>query len=268
MAGIAEVHLTPVDAFLRSLAVASERVLLLDYDGTLAPFRKERAEAVPYPGIPQLLDEIAEKAKTAIVIISGRPVREIASLLGVNRPVEIWGSHGMEHLSPHGEYQLHQLSERTVHDLNEAALQLAEAGLQGRVESKPGAVAVHWRGLDPQDVQRVHATALPIMSPIAFRSGLLLSSFDGGIELRVRNPNKGDVIQTILKKKPGACIAFLGDDITDEDAFRALATDGLTVLVRDEYRSTAAQAWICPPEELTTFLRNWLRACGGRYEQE
>ena len=57
-------------------------------------------------------------------------------------------------------------------------------------------------------------------------------------------------------------MAYLGDDRTDEDAFRALRGRGLSVLVRAEPRETAADAWIRPPEELIEFLRTWRREAG------
>ncbi|HVO63503.1 MAG TPA: trehalose-phosphatase [Terriglobales bacterium] len=261
MSGIATIRHNSIDSFLRSLVQAPDKALLLDYDGTLAPFRRERDEATPYPEIPELLDEIAALPGSTVTVVSGRPAHEVASLLGMNQPVEIWGSHGMERLLSTGEYQVHQLSKRTIEDLKEAAAQLSDAGLAKQVESKAGAIAVHWRGLAPAELQRIHIAAWRIMTAVALRAGLLLTSFDGGIELRVRNPNKGDVVQALLKNNPECRIACLGDDMTDEDAFRALASFGLTVLVRDEYRTTSAQAWIRPPDELRKFLRNWLSAC-------
>lgn len=61
-------------------------------------------------------------------------------------------------------------------------------------------------------------------------------------------------------------VAYLGDDQTDEDAFRALeklGEHGLSVLVRTHVRETAADIWIKPPEQLIEFLENWLLASGG-----
>lgn len=58
-------------------------------------------------------------------------------------------------------------------------------------------------------------------------------------------------------------MAYLGDDVTDEDAFHAVKPRGLAVLVRAELRETAADLWIRPPRELVAFLRSWCDACGG-----
>jgi trehalose 6-phosphate phosphatase len=54
-------------------------------------------------------------------------------------------------------------------------------------------------------------------------------------------------------------VAYLGDDVTDEDAFRAVKGRGLAVLVRAEYRRTAADIWIKPPHELKNFIGRWRR---------
>jgi trehalose-6-phosphatase len=52
-------------------------------------------------------------------------------------------------------------------------------------------------------------------------------------------------------------VAYLGDDLTDEDAFRALKGKGLSVLVRKESRTTEADCWLKPPDELLDFLKKW-----------
>ena len=62
---------------------------------------------------------------------------------------------------------------------------------------------------------------------------------------------------------PGTVAAYLGDDLTDEDAFRALPEGALGVLVREELRPTDAGAWVRPPEGLLDFLDRWLAAEAG-----
>jgi trehalose-6-phosphatase len=92
---------------------------------------------------------------------------------------------------------------------------------------------------------------------------LALLAFDGGLELRAPGKNKGDAVNAILAETgPGVPAAYLGDDQTDEDAFRAIKGKGLAILVRPELRPTLADVWLRPPDELGRFLRDWLLACG------
>jgi trehalose-phosphatase len=75
-------------------------VLLLDYDGTLAPFRVERDEAVPYAGVREAVRELLGAAHTRVVVVSGRTVTNLRPLLGVEPPPELWGTHGWERMEP------------------------------------------------------------------------------------------------------------------------------------------------------------------------
>jgi trehalose-phosphatase len=89
---------------------------------------------------------------------------------------------------------------------------------------------------------------------------LLWHEFDGGIELRAAGCDKGQVVRQVLAELdagPAGCVAYLGDDHTDEDAFRALQGRGLRVLVRPKWRTTAADLWLRPPEGLREFLARW-----------
>jgi len=85
--------------------------------------------------------------------------------------------------------------------------------------------------------------------------------FDGGIELMVPGRDKGYAVEVVLSELGDqAAAAYLGDDLADESAFRALRGRGLGVLVRPEFRHTAADAWLQPPAELLAFLERW-HAC-------
>jgi len=248
--------------FLRRLETANRRVLMLDYDGTLAPFRIKPKQASPYPGVVELLDELVAQEGTRVVIVSGRRAAEVSSLLSLDRQPEIWGAHGWERLSPDGgAYQ--QEPEAAVRE----ALTLAEAGVVdlrrtgARLEHKPASVAVHWRGLPVPTVAKVREELTSMWGPIADEGVLELLPFDGGLELRARGNNKQAAVRAVLAETPpDAVSAYLGDDVTDEDAFRAVKPRGLAVLVRPEYRKTAADVWIRPPHELLAFIERWRRS--------
>jgi trehalose-phosphatase len=253
----------PYALFLDQLRSAAERVLLLDYDGTLAPFSVNRDHAFPYPEVPPLIGQIMALG-TRVILISGRPARELVSLSGIHPHPEIWGSHGMERLSKDGSYEAGALPEQESSGLL-LATQLAEADeLERRLELKPGGVAVHWRDQPEEEVEALRDRVLQLWSPLVEEYPLRLLQFDGGIEIRVSEWSKGTAVETILKEVgAGAAIAYLGDDTTDEDAFCALKGKGLGVLVREEERTTEADLWLKPPEQLVHFLQEWLREIGG-----
>lgn len=252
----------PTD-FFRQLRVGAVRVLLLDYDGTLAPFATERQRAKPYPGIIGLLSRIVGECGTRVVIVSGRPAHDVPQLLRVKFPLEIWGCHGCERLLPDGSYQCEELTAGAQHTVAEALEWLDREGLAGRIEHKPSGLAVHWRGLSAGDANEVRVGAFRALWPLR-RTGMIFAEFDGGLELRASERDKAHVVRTVLRESgPEACVACLGDDATDEDAFRALKGRGLSLLVRSEFRPTSADLWIKPPEELLRFLEHWIEVCGG-----
>jgi trehalose 6-phosphate phosphatase len=250
-AGMKAVDQLAYGPFLDRLTSAPDRVLLLDYDGTLAPFQIDRNLAVPYPEIRPLLDRIRAEG-TRVILISGRAPYDLAVLSGIDPRPEIWGSHGFERLKPDGCYESEALSRQQRAGLAMAAKLLQSEGMESRAEVKPGGVDI---------VGRVRR----LWSPLLAEFGLALLEFDGGLEIRVPGRDKGFAVRTILAESvPDAAVAYLGDDRTDEDAFRALNGKGLTVLVRPEYRPTAAEVWLQPPQELIQFLEEWLCASGGK----
>ncbi len=249
---------SPIADFFRQFDHTMTARLLLDYDGTLAPFQTDRHKAYPYPGIMPILDRIIRSGRTKISIVSGRPVNEIRNLLNSLTDLEIWGAHGLEHLSAAGEYRRTEIDPNTLAILRQAEDWLSQAGLLPTTEMKPGGLAVHWRGLSASEVTEVQSRIQSGWNKFKGVQGIKLLAFDGGIELRAARPDKGDVIRAILKTTDAATpVAFLGDDFTDEDAFRVLNGRGLSVLVRPEYRTTAANAWLRPPQELIDFLELW-----------
>ena len=246
-----------IEAFFRRAALARERLLLLDYDGTLAPFHRRPEDAMPYAGVPEVLGRLARDGRTRVVIVSGRRLVDLRGPLSRIPHAGAWGTHGWEHLTAGGEhieFQPEASARRRLQLAEPAARRLAMLG--ARVERKGASVAIHWRGLREPNRSEVRER---IGSEWRAHAGTLdLLEFDGGLELRARGRTKADAVREALASSaPGCACAYLGDDLTDEDAFAAIAGRGLAVLVRPEWRETAASVWIRPPEELLEFLERW-----------
>ncbi len=254
-----------VEQFMNAVAQSPVSALLLDYDGTIAPFCLNRQQALPYAGMTALLQEIIANGRTRVVIITGRNAHEIVPLLALQPRPEIWGCHGLERLRADGTCEAPRVEEPVLHALAEADRWLRREGLHSRAEFKTGAVALHWRGLDEATAAEIRSQVLLGWLPIAQSTPMELLEFDGGIEMRMPGRDKGDAVRTILDEiGPGVPVAYLGDDSTDERAFHSLGALGLSVLVRPEWRETAAALWIRPPEGLRQFLMRWLQACRER----
>ena len=246
--------------FLSRLSRARSRALLLDYDGTLAPFTCDRAQAYPYPEIRNTLHRIQRETDTRLVIVTGRKASDIPRLLKFT-DIEVWGCHGVERLGANGSNEIARIDARLLSAIETASQLIACEGFRNLAERKTASIAIHWRGREYMS-ENILRRMRHIWSMIPDRADLRFAPFDGGIEIRVAKIDKGDAVRAILRDLgPDVAMAYLGDDITDEDAFGALTRRGLNVLVRERSRPTLADAWIKPPEDLLKFLRGWISAC-------
>lgn len=252
------------------LAAADRSVLMLDYDGTLAPFVRDRMQAIPFAGISERLLRLAAWPRLRLVLISGRPAHELASLLPFRLRVEIWGSHGRERLNPDGGYASVPLRAAQQECLSQLEAILRQRALAHVIERKVGSLAMHTRGLRRDEAHQIEELARSFCCSVAgdspLDSGLEWLPFDGGIELRGSGCTKATAVHSILRdERSSTPAAYLGDDLTDEDAFAALRECSgprlcLSVLVRPEPRPSAAGLWLRPPHELLAFLDSWLAA--------
>lgn len=258
--------LEKLDAFFGTLANGTNPLLLLDYDGTLAPFRLNRFEARPWAGVRELLERIQNQSRTRMAVITGRPAGEIAPLLGLDPALEVWGLHGAERLHPDGRREMEEAAPETQRELDEVRAMLRRDSLGGLFEDKPNAAVMHWRGASPSKARLIEKRTRHLFEPLALMDGLRLQEFESGIELRVGR-DKGGAVEAILSEADAdAPVAFLGDDLTDESGFRALrqaGNRGLSVLVRKERRATDADIWLRPPAEVKGFLGRWVEAVHG-----
>jgi trehalose 6-phosphate phosphatase len=254
--------------FFATFTPGTRPLLLLDYDGTLAPFRVDRSKARPYTGVREAIAKILHQDRTRLVIITGRPAREINPLLRgyppiIDQAIEVWGLHGSERLYADGRRELEQAPPPTQRRLDELREYLRHNNLGGEFEDKPNAAVMHWRGASPRTAKFIEMRTRELFEPISRLEGLMLLEFESGLELRVGR-DKGAAIRTLVSEMPaGTPVAYVGDDITDEAAFLALnqiPAPHLSVLMRPERRDTAADVWLRPPSGVRGFLKKWYKA--------
>jgi trehalose-phosphatase len=262
-----------LDHFFSSFSPSQIPILLLDYDGTLAGFRVNRFEAAPWAGVRPLLSRIQGQGRTRMAVISGRPAAEIAPLLAIEQPVEVWGLHGAERIYPDGRHEMEAAGPAAQQKLDQLRELLRRDSFGGLFEDKPNAAVMHWRGLTAHKAHAVERRTRQLFEPLAELDGLSLLEFEAGVELRVGR-DKGGAVEAILAEASAveansdasvadAPVAYLGDDLTDEAAFRAVnasARPSLSVLMRHHWRDTDANIWLQPPGELKIFLERWLAA--------
>ncbi len=248
-----------LDSFWDKLKTSPENILILDYDGTLSPFTPDRDNALPYKGIRDRLSLLKNSITTEIFIISGRDIKTLKRLLGLKSYPEMWGSHGAERFSTEKGYQL--LAENSViKGLRKIKDWISQNKLDQIAELKPAGCAFHWRGLADKTAQDVKLMVKNYWEPIVSDFGMRLHLFDGGIEIRPNCLDKGTAVNAILSNfTDDVPVAYLGDDLTDEDAFSALGDRGLKILVSEKSRSTSADLQLMPPIELFEFLDNWIQ---------
>ncbi|HZI32073.1 MAG TPA: trehalose-phosphatase, partial [Candidatus Binatia bacterium] len=223
--------------------------VFLDYDGTLSPIVPRPEDAVLDEELRGIIRRLARQCVVAIV--SGRGLADVRERVGLEEIVYA-GSHGFEIAGPDGleEENLEAQAARPALDDAEARIMEKLKAVPGaQLERKKYSVAVHFRNVDEARIQEVDA----IVNEMAQRHASLRRS--GGKKVFELQPNvdwhKGRAVDWLLKTlgldQADVLPLYLGDDLTDEDAFRALRRSGIGIIVRDEPRATAARCALESP---------------------
>ncbi len=236
--------------------------VFLDYDGTLTPIVSRPELAVLSDDMRATLRDLAGVCTVAIV--SGRDRRDVENLVQIDSLVYA-GSHGFDIVGPGGLDMQHQEGARHQPALQAAAeeLELRVGDIEGAlIERKKYAVAAHYRLVADEDLPAIeHAVAeVAVRHPDLRRTG-----GKKVYELRPRIAwDKGKAVMWLLGAlhldAPDVLPFYLGDDETDEDAFRALEKRGIGVLVSEAPGETHAHYLLRDPDEAQVFLRHLIEA--------
>jgi trehalose 6-phosphate synthase len=236
--------------------------ILLDLDGTLIPFAERPEEARPSGAHLHLLNELAGSEGVSVAVVSGR-ARESIEALFVEAP-RLWlvAEHG-GWLRGDGAWQSTIPAEPGALDALAADFEeIAGNYRKAWVERKTWTIGLHYRGVKPRE-----RTAILVQANAAVdartkgRPGYEKVDGAGVLEVRPVAVRKSAAIPWMRAKLgQGARLVALGDDVTDEDMFRALGAGDEGIQVGDEtFRTTWARWRLRGPEE-TVALLGWILA--------
>lgn len=232
-------------------------VVFLDFDGTLTPIVERPELAEISPDMRESVRRLGQYCTLAIV--SGRDLDDVRAKVGIDE-VYYAGSHGFHIAGPDGfgdELQQGRQFLPALDRAEQALLKQLSLIPGAQVERKKFAVAIHFRRVADEQVEAVTAV---VDGVLADSEGLRKTGGKLIFELRPDiDWDKGKALNWLLEKlqldKHNAVPIYVGDDLTDEDAFRELQQHGVGILVRDEIRPTLARYALESVAEVGILLR-------------
>jgi len=230
-------------------------VIFLDYDGTLTPIVERPELAVISEDMRQTVKQLAEKYTVAIV--SGRMREDVQNLLGIEN-IFYAGSHGFDIAGPGFSMVQHE-AEKTIHIVDKVIVHLKkELGtIDGVIiEEKKFSVAVHYRLVDEKHLPQIIRVVEEVVKSehsLRLMNGKKVFEILPNIEW-----DKGKAIRWIMSALKitwlKSSVIYIGDDVTDENAFRFIRTRGTGILVDESTRPSAADFQVSIPDEVKTLF--------------
>jgi alpha,alpha-trehalase len=232
--------------------------VLLDYDGTLTPIVSQPGDAWLSDSMRQTMRELAERAPV-VAILSGRDLDDVRRRVDIDSIV-YGGNHGFDIAGPRGLRRQMATESLPTLDLAEKELHEALDGISGAlVERKRFSIAAHYRNVNENDMPKVERA----VGEVATQHRKLRRI--NGKKVYELLPDvawdKGRAVLWLLEtlglesRLGGIRPIYIGDDQTDEDAFRALEQRGIGILVSEQSQPTAARYSLKNPAEVERFLR-------------
>lgn len=245
-----------IEKILARLKSAKCIFLFLDYDGTLTSIVSRPEQAILSEETKALLLALKKNPKFLLAIVSGRSLKDIRKLVELKKIYYI-GNHGLEIFTPkNGTKQL--VPKEVFHELARIRNRLNNLlkDVDGnQIEDKGCILTIHYRNVDPR---RVPPILMALKKEIK-DSGLPLCLGYGKMVFEIRpesTMNKGTAVLELLNQvdQGGVLPLYIGDDQTDEDAFKTLKKIGITIFVGLPSHSSG-QYYVEGPSEVYQFLK-------------
>lgn len=248
-----------MDRIIRKLfsrAAAPRLCLMLDFDGTLSEIAPTPEAARFYPPARRALERLSRLPGVTVALVSGRDVSDLRRKTGLKRAVYC-GNHGLE-LPGFRLPAAVESSKKAFRRSSRAALRLlreiASRYPGSRIQEKKFSLTLHYRALPPAAARAMARELDGAARSLARMPGLRTGAGKKVLEIRAKADfHKGAACRLILARRGGAGF-YMGDDVTDEDAFRALRGRAVTVFVGPRGRRTAAAERVPDPRAAAALL--------------
>ena len=244
-------------AVSQRLGKADRLLLMLDFDGTLAPIVPDPPDARIPPAAMAALQRLRAHPGVELAIISGRAARDVRNLVGLSR-IHYFGSHGRERILPEGGPAIAENSGRA--EIQFLCQRLAEelASVPGfRIENKGVSAAAHYRNARARDFELIRQS---VRGAVEASSGLKMSSGKMVYDITPTDGiDKGTAALELLRDCGGLPLYF-GDDTTDESVFGALPSVAVTVFVGPPNATSLARYRVDDPYQVADALSRVLSA--------
>lgn len=255
-------HWNKLKDFLRGKFI----FLFLDYDGTLTPIVKDPDNAVISGKTKEILKKLSKNRYCRIAIISGRALRDIKNKIGL-KDIIYAGNHGLEIYGPKIKFKA-PVSLKYKELLKKIKIDLKKklSGIKGAfVEDKGLSLSVHYRLVDSKGSILVKTIFHEALAYYIVSNKIKIKPGKKVLEVRpALGWDKGKIVLWLLARQKfilngKSCVpVYIGDDVTDEDAFKALRDKGLTVFVGEHNRSYA-EYYLKNTREVAEFLGQVLK---------
>jgi trehalose 6-phosphate phosphatase len=242
---------------LRELARVRRLLVALDFDGTLAPEVDAPESARAVPEAREAVLRLLALPRTRVALVSGRSLRSLIEVADLPDNTLLVGSHGIEIRldevdagGPYDRVGLNTAELEQVEVLQEVLGEVADSIDHVWLETKPAGFALHTRLATEHDSRLAHLVALSEAQ--AEIDSLTVRHGKNVVEFSVRSTTKGEAIEHLRRYTAADAVFYAGDDVTDEDAFAALAPDDLGV--KSGPGPTEAAFRVAGPDEIALVL--------------
>lgn len=241
--------MTPTDLAVLARPLLPHAIVGFDVDGVVAPIVQHADDSALLPSVRDWLVKLT--THTEVAILSGRSLDSLERLFHFPAKLHVIGSHGLEVRGGAGPMQLDDHEQHRIDRLVILGTKAVEAAGAGAwLEHKPASVVLHTRAADPALAERAVDALTQLATMI---DGTQVKTGHHVLELLARSASKGEALLELAARLGRSTVVFFGDDLTDEDVFRMMRADDISVRVGPG--ETAARFRLAGPADVAEFLR-------------